>query len=495
MGTLKRVPFFVPLISLFFVLHGVIENFGSIPFRDAFILFVAYTGLSLVAGGMAWVLLRDKRGAAVLTAAIMAFFFFYEAFIQWMTNHFPHRFFTTNSFLLSIGLLTLIVLFFYIKKSRSAFLRLYLFLNTILIIYVLIDTGWLFFKLLDPPVNPLSVRLSAEDRTPSPCVACTKPNVYLLLFDEYASSVALKEQYGFDNSFLDSFLVKQGFHINAGSSSNYNLTVFSMASVLNMSYIDGLKDPQRILSQDYANAYQLIRDSRVISVFSREGYAIKNYSIFDLGDQPTKARQSLLPLKTRLITARTLSERLARHFNSLLVRYLGIRYFVVRDYMKYYSGNEEFLQETAAEADTRDSRPKFVYAHIMMPHFPYLFDSLGRRRSDRQVYEERFTNPSTAYLGYLRYTNRRLEGLVTHIRQHDPNAVILLCGDHGYRSWTGQQAPIYQFENLNAVYVPDRDYSRWKDKVSFVNQFRIVFDQLFHTGYPLLKDSTILLHE
>jgi Sulfatase len=495
MEKLKRIPLFVPLLSIFFVLHGVLENFGFIPIPDALVLVCVYVGLTALVAAIAWLLLRTKDRAAIFTAAFMAIFFFYEAFIQLMTKHFPHRFFTTNTFLLSTGVLALVALFIYLKKNKRTFPRLFLFLNTTLLIYILIDTGWIVVKLLHPPVNPLSVYSFAKDAPTAPCTACAKPDVYFLLFDEYASSLALKEQYNYDNSPLDSFLIKQGFHINQQSSSNYNLTVFSMASVLNMSYIEGLKDPGRIISQDYTNAYQLIRDNKVIGLFSGEGYEIKNYSIFDLAGQPTRAWQSFLPLKTRLLTARTLAERLARHTNSLLVRYLGIKYFVVQEYMKYYSGNEAFLKRVASEADQKSSRPRFLYAHFIMPHFPYLFDAAGHRRSDRQIYEERNSNPPAAYLNYLPYTNKRLEDLVLHIRQSDPNAVILLCGDHGFREWTTTQSPHFQFQNLNAVYFPDHDYSRWDAKVSFVNQFRIVANQLFRTDYPLLKDSTTLLRE
>ncbi len=495
MEKLKRIPFFLGLISIFFVLHGVLENFGFIPIPDALVLLCVYVGLTALIGCIAWLLLRNKDRAAVFTTAFMAIFFFYEAFIQLMTKQFPHRLFTTNSFLLCIPLLALVALFVYLKKNKRTFPRLFLFLNTTLLIYILVDTGWIFVKLVHPPVNALSVYSLSKDAPTSPCAACAKPDVYFLLFDEYASSLALKEQYNYDNSPLDSFLTDQGFHINKQSNSNYNLTVFSMASVLNMSYIEGLKDGGRILSQDYTNAYQLIRDNKVIGLFSAEGYDIKNYSIFDLAGQPTIAWQSFLPLKTRLLTARTLAERLARHTNSLLARYLGIKYFVVREYMKYYSGNEAFLKAVALEAEQKSSRPRFLYAHFIMPHFPYLIDSAGHRKSDERIYEESNTNPASAYLNYLPYTNKRLEDLVLHIRQGDPNAVILLCGDHGFREWATTQSPPFQFQNLNAVYFPDHDYSRWDGRISFVNQFRIVANQLFHADYPMLKDSTTLLGE
>ena len=495
---LRRIPFFVPLISIFFVLHGVLENFGFVPAKDALILLFAYIGLTFLTGGIFWLFLREIPAAAILTAATMGFFFFYEAFIQWLTKLFPHRFFTTSPFLLAIGLLVLMVLFIYVKKRKGTFPRLYFFLNTILLVYILVDTGWLLLKFWHPPANPLSVYSFAKDKTIPSCTSCAKPDVYFLLFDEYASSLSLKEQYNYDNTSLDSFLVNEGFHINDQGNANYNLTAFSMASVLNMSYIEGIKDTNRVESQDYTHSFQLIRDNQVIKVFSWEGYDIENYSIFDLAGQPTKAWPSFLPLKTRLITARTLTERLSRNGNSLLVKLFGTRYFMVQDYMKNASGNEEFLQSVASEAGRKHNRPRFFYAHFMMPHFPYLFDSSGHRRTEQQMYAEIYADPFTShfdYLGYLTYTNRRLEELVLRIRHDDPNAVILLCGDHGYRGWTKKADPLSKFQNLNAVFFPDQDYSRWNGKIAFVNQFRIVFNQLFHTNYSLLKDNTITLKE
>jgi hypothetical protein len=494
----SRFPLFVPLISIFFVLHGALENFGFIPFTDALALVFAYIGLTLIIGSLVWLLFRDMRATAIGTTALLAFFFFYEAFIQFLIKRFPHRFFTSSAFLLAVGLFALIATFIYLKKNKRPFPRLYLFLNATLLIYILVDTGGLVLKLRHPPVNPLSVYSFAKVETTPPCTACAKPDVYFLLFDEFASTLALKEQSNFDNSSLDSFLIGQGFHINPYSSANYNFTPFSMASILNMSYIEGLKYPNRIVAEDYAHSFQLIRDNEVIKVFSREGYEVKNFSIFDLAGQPTEAWQSFLPLKTRLITARTLAERLNKSINALLVRYLGIRYFVVQEYMKYHSSNEEFLKRVASEADRRNNKPRFLYAHFMMPHSPFLFDSSGLRKTDEQIYAQMSTDTAAFhrdYLSYLQYTNKRLESLVLHIRQSAPDAVILLCGDHGYRGWAEKDEPGFQFQNLNAVFFPDHDYTRWNKKRSMVNQFRIVFNQLFQTRYPMLKDSTISLNE
>jgi hypothetical protein len=49
----------------------------------------------------------------------------------------------------------------------------------------------------------------------------------------------------------------------------------------------------------------------------------------------------------------------------------------------------------------------------------------------------------------------------------------------------------YDFMNLNAVYLPNHNYAGLYDSITNVNQFRAVFNNLFHVQLPLLKDSTI----
>ncbi|HXB96005.1 MAG TPA: sulfatase-like hydrolase/transferase, partial [Puia sp.] len=139
-----------------------------------------------------------------------------------------------------------------------------------------------------------------------------------------------------------------------------------------------------------------------------------------------------------------------------------------------------------------DHRPRFVYTHVMMPHEPFLFDSLLRWRSVKEI---RMPAPRLKdYLGYLPYTNSRIRQLITTIKKNTGGkAVILFMSDHGFRYWEEHIPDSVFFRNQNAVYFPDGNYSGFYDNISNVNQFRLVFDKLFHLELPLLKDSTILL--
>ncbi len=155
------------------------------------------------------------------------------------------------------------------------------------------------------------------------------------------------------------------------------------------------------------------------------------------------------------------------------------------------------IDKTEAESLRKSAAPRFIYAHFGMPHSPFYFDSLGRSRPEKQLVKEMFqTGDPRPYLNYLPYTNSRLKELVATIRERtQDSAVIILMGDHGYRENIPDSGYPRFFQNLNAVYFPDRDYRLFYDSITGVNQFRVVFDKLFGQHFPLLKDSTITLQD
>ena len=103
-------------------------------------------------------------------------------------------------------------------------------------------------------------------------------------------------------------------------------------------------------------------------------------------------------------------------------------------------------------------------------------------------------NSIEGYINNLRYTNNKLKELVTNIQENTKGkAVIIVMGDHGYRS---ESLPKHDyFRNFNSIYLPPGYQSAYYDSVSGVNQFRVLFNTLFKTVYPLLKDSTVFLSD
>ena len=313
-----------------------------------------------------------------------------------------------------------------------------------------------------------------------------------MLFDGYSGSASLKAKYGFQNE-LDEYLVKRGFQIQPESRSNYNFTGFSLSSILNMSYIKNFKNPQAATATDYVGCNYLIRNNRVTTFLERNGYEILNYSIFDLENKPALTEQYFLPQTRKLITERTFFNRVSADIGWHLWSRLKLPFNPKNPFLRHIENNTYFLSLLNKTAIAKSAQPRFIYAHLLLPHSPFFFDKNGKRRDQGTVFTEDDYNTPSSYLEYLQYTNGILRNLVDTIISNNPQAVIILMGDHGYRLKSKEPHPAHHFNNLNAVYYPDKNYAGLYKNISGCNQFRVIFNKLFDQNFPLIKDSTVYI--
>jgi hypothetical protein len=147
------------------------------------------------------------------------------------------------------------------------------------------------------------------------------------------------------------------------------------------------------------------------------------------------------------------------------------------------------LQQTIRNPD---NKPRFVYAHFMLPHAPYNFDSSGNQLAlpDHALSIPEKMKPYTQQVGYA---NKIIRNVVQDIFTHSNKPlVIIIQGDHGFRFGTGPQKGL-EFPNLNALYFSNGDYRMLNDSMTNINTFRVVLNTFFHQQFPQLKDSSYFL--
>jgi hypothetical protein len=66
------------------------------------------------------------------------------------------------------------------------------------------------------------------------------PDIYYIILDGHARSDILAELYGYDNNWFVDSLRQRGFYVADRSRTNYAQTYLSLASTLNMTYLDSL---------------------------------------------------------------------------------------------------------------------------------------------------------------------------------------------------------------------------------------------------------------
>jgi hypothetical protein len=349
----------------------------------------------------------------------------------------------------------------------------------------------------EPPPRPNTV--PAFDT--SAWQARARPDVYYIILDGFARADVLKDVYGYDAApFLDG-LRKRGFLVADRSTSNYGQTRLSLTSSLNAAYLDG-----RGLEYtgDEGPLRTLMADNAVTRTFRRLGYrAVTLASGYDLTEQ-TGEDEFLSPFPH-------LTE-----FQRLLLRLTPLPAFLPTPAERdpYTMSRERVLFALEALPGLAARRgPKFVFAHVVSPHPPFIFGENGEDVADRTTgfaMHDGASAPGVTRETYLRgyrrqvaFLTRRVEATVDAILKNSAEPpVIILQADHGpglgLDHGTPQNTDARERMSIfNAYYLPagaraDAAAAGLHESITPVNAFRAVFNACFAAGLPLLEERSYL---
>jgi hypothetical protein len=491
MNLLKKIPFFLFLLPVFFCLHGWLQDFGVLSPSELWVvgLYISI-GLGLFFL-LLWLVTKNKANAALATFYAGLLFLFFGAIQDWLQDNTFLSFLNRYIILLPVMVIGIFALPYFLRRNPPLQKKLFLYLNFLLIIYCLLDAGLLMNKSLNSGkgiTSPVSFDYKKVK---------AKPNFYYLLFDEYPSYKSLQAAFDFKNDSLYSFLQGNGFTI-LPSVSNYNFTVFSMSSILNMRYVDDDYDHEHEMTDQrgFRNRSIEIKNAAVFSIFRSMGYELENFSIFDVGNQNcVNPDRSFLPVHIRVLTNKMLHNRLRKNIGWWF-RGTLLQDFFIRKEAIYEADNtnNDIINLLTKSLSQKSNTPKFCYAHLTMPHSPYFRDSTGALLRNEKG--EVISSTETKYfLTYLKYANTVIRSMVNKIIQHDPAAIIVVMSDHGFRDYN-EHKEFYSpsFNNICAVRFPNKNMLPYKDSLSTVNFFPYVFNSQYGQQMPYLKDSTIWLN-
>ncbi len=324
-----------------------------------------------------------------------------------------------------------------------------------------------------------------------------RPDIYYIILDAYGRADTLKELYDHDNSeFLD-YLRDKGFFIAEESMANYSFTAPSIASTLQMSYLDSL-----LGSGQTAQVRELWNNSPVVEFLKSQGYT---YVFLPTASAFWYVKDMDVRLESKFPISDFLSE---------LINTTPLTYMLPVIYSRYQQHRTSILYAFNALRDLSYlGSPKFVYAHFGVPHQPFVFDEDGSPiESDRPYTVSNFLTPQQGgiagrgeYLeGYRKqivFTNNKVKELVDGLLAL-PGAppVIILQGDHGPAGYLdtynniGNSHLKERMTNLNAYYLPGAENQLYEG-ITPVNTFRLIFNQYFGTEYELLPDRSYIFNE
>jgi hypothetical protein len=330
-----------------------------------------------------------------------------------------------------------------------------------------------------------------------------RPDIYYLILDRYASAETLELLYGYDNSpFLDA-LEDRGFAVAHDSWANYFKTAFSVVSSLSISFIDGesLKDGE---PASFGPIHSALRDHLAVPT-----------TLQSLGYEYVHIGNYWEPSATNVDADRVLRFSEGAEFRSAMAGTTLLNLLTppdaadddpeTTDFPLLARSHTLFAFDRLEEAGDRPG-PTFAFAHILVPHPPYVFDVDGTLPTA----EEREERPATEeYVRQLRWANQRVLAAIDELLDVPPGEepVIILQADEGpFPSRFASDEPGFQwldatpeelqqkFGILNAYHLPGVDPADlgFYDRISPVNAFRIVFNAYFGADLPLLPDTVYL---
>ena len=310
------------------------------------------------------------------------------------------------------------------------------------------------------------------------------PDIYYIILDEYAGSVSLQKEFNFDNSDFYSALSKRGFYMPSTNYSNYPYTLLSVPSVLNMQYLNFLSEELGTESTDASPLGELLEKNLVMQNLKSKRYHIVSFYA------GTNAAGSTLFVNEKLCV----DQYILSELKGLVMRFIPLSYSDSRQ--SYHDKRSEILCTFSEIPKIMDriSQPIFVYAHMSIPHDPYVFDADGNpvtfsSKTSDQSTEKKF------YLEQLKFTNKKvIETVDAILSKSEKPPIIIIQSDHGERigiDWDNPTKEMIRqgFNNLNAYYLPNDGKNSLYDSISPVNSFRVIFNEYFNADFELLDDK------
>lgn len=322
------------------------------------------------------------------------------------------------------------------------------------------------------------------------------PDVYYILLDAYTRQDVLRSGFGVDNAMFLSALERLDFDVAACAQSNYAQTELTLASALNLDYLDrlGLSDSA---SRDRTALLFLIRESALRRFFEGLGYRIvafqTGYAWSEWQDADVYLRPEggafdvpLTAFESLMIDGTAL--RLLTDAPAALPAALGGAFDgpveLHRRRVLYTLDKLERLPD--------EPGPKLVFAHIVAPHRPYVLapdaeSELARRSLLADFDPARLDGTVVGYRNQVLYLNDRLlpilEGIV---RRSSTPPVVILQGDHGPDEATGGE----RMAILDALHLPRGIGAPLAEARTPINDFRFMLREVFDVELDPVEDRS-----
>jgi len=483
---LRRWPLHPLLAAVYPVLALLANNISQVKPAAALRPLVLVICFAVLLWGLVLWIVRDVKRSALLVSWWLVLFFTYGHLYNFLEGHTSlgrHRYLLPAW--IALALLGTWLIIKRVKDLPYATLVLNA-IGLVLMVFPLVQLG--SYSLRSRSASSHQQPLPAEFTSLQLPQEQAIPDVYYIILDAYARNDTLKSDFSYDNSAFSDRLREMGFYLASCSQSNYAQTELSLASSLNISYLDDLLGELPASSQDRLPLRTLLHTDAVRRAFRQLGY---KFVAFETGFLFSQFEDADVYLSSGPLGGMS-------GFEVLLVKTSGgLAWVDAESLLPHFFREGIQAPETAryqqvtytldqlAKIPKSIPGPKFVFAHIVAPHGPWVLGSDGK-----QVHYTEPVDDATyiqAYRDELTYLNQRMQDILQTILADSPvPPIIIVQADHGHDFASSKD----RMAILNAYYLPGDGEKQLYSTISPVNSFRVILDRYFGGKFELLEDRS-----
>jgi len=303
----------------------------------------------------------------------------------------------------------------------------------------------------------------------------SQPDVYLIILDEHARGDVMESTFHVDQGHFNEALSRLGLSLAEQATANYSMTYASIPSLLDGTYL--MEAGDRLTPTQELNLYLMAAGSnQSVAWFRSRGYRYVHFE----GSLSTQCGRQVDDCRRFPTYDETMSVLWSQTpIGGVIDRLLGP--FPTKGALDQLDG----LQQLAS---TEREVPRFVFAHVLLPHAPLYLDErcrirvakeLGGRTVSGPMHEDAMPARLKAYSEQVECVDAKVIGIIEAL---PPTSVVVIVSDHGPTTtgqlwitrdrWTADQIE-ERLSVLAAARLP-RDCPKLPEDVSLVNVMRIV---------------------
>ncbi|MBK8159964.1 MAG: hypothetical protein IPK59_14755 [Rhodospirillaceae bacterium] len=250
------------------------------------------------------------------------------------------------------------------------------------------------------------------------------PDIWHLVLDRYAGAETLRKVYAYDNGPFLAALQARGFAVADDAAANYQRTAHSLASTLNLDFLDVFAGQKAMMRDDLLPLYRSIRNNRAARFLRAQDYRLIHFGPWW---EPTRhsdlAETHVNYLDNPDFLRLTLERSILSHIAAATGLIPGDGRADQCRRLHFQFDELERLARTDGAA-----RRKQVFAHLLLPHPPFVVDATGRCKT---LAEARAHSRADNYAAQVAYANQRVLALLDAITAAGRPAVVIVQADEG----------------------------------------------------------------